>query len=75
MKTTPKPRATKKSSGELVGPEPPPPPDWLVVAAGDAVVAVADVLPERMVEDMTAIVDGNDHKSSPKQPAGRPRGE
>ena len=26
MNTTPKPKATKKSSGELVGPPPPPPP-------------------------------------------------
>ena len=26
VKTTPKPKATKKSSGELVGPPPPPPP-------------------------------------------------
>jgi hypothetical protein len=29
VKTTPKPNATKNSSGELVGPPPPPPP-WLV---------------------------------------------
>jgi hypothetical protein len=32
VKTTPKPRATKKSSGELVGLLPPL--DWEVVAAG-----------------------------------------
>lgn len=40
MKTTPKPNATKKSKGELVGPVPPPPPPELVVvvvAAGGAI--------------------------------------
>ena len=41
VKTTPKPKATKKSSGELVGPPPPPPPVADVVAAGTGVVVVA----------------------------------
>lgn len=37
VKTTPKPSATKKSSGELVGPPPPPPPLGAdEVAAGGA---------------------------------------
>jgi len=36
VKTTPKPNATKKSSGELVGPPPPPPLAADVVAAGGA---------------------------------------
>ena len=34
MKTTPKPRATKKSKGELVGPPPPPEPADVVAAGG-----------------------------------------
>jgi hypothetical protein len=40
VKTTPNPRATKNSRGELVGP--PPPLDWLVVVVGadDVVVDV-----------------------------------
>ena len=41
VNTTPKPRATKKSSGELVGPPPPPPPLEDGVGAGaDPPVAV-----------------------------------
>jgi hypothetical protein len=46
VKTTPKPRATKKSSGELVGP-PPPPPLLLggsVVAKGLSVAIVLDMV-------------------------------
>lgn len=48
VKTTPKPRATKKSSGELVVELPPPPPDEVVVALGVVEVAVA---PGEVVED------------------------
>ena len=36
VKTTPKPRATKNKSGELVGPPPPPPPPPEDVAAAGA---------------------------------------
>jgi hypothetical protein len=39
VNTTPKPKATKKSKGELVGPPPPPPLGAELVAAG-AVVEV-----------------------------------
>ena len=42
MKTTPKPKATKKSKGELVGPPPPPPPLAGVVVADGAAVDVGD---------------------------------
>ncbi len=57
MKTTPKPNATKKSSGELVGPPPPPPPVGGVEdAAGTEVVAVVTIL-VRLVEDMIETVD------------------
>ena len=45
VKTTPKPSATKKSKGELVGPPPPPPPPLLaglLVAGGDASAEVCD---------------------------------
>jgi hypothetical protein len=48
VKTTPKPRATKKSSGELVGPPPPPPlPPLLggsVVEMGSFVAKVWDMV-------------------------------
>lgn len=37
MNTTPKPKATKKSKGELVGPPPPPPLGTELVAAGTVV--------------------------------------
>jgi hypothetical protein len=47
VKTTPKPRATKKSSGELVGPPPPPPPVFAasvgVARVSKAIVAVVMV--------------------------------
>lgn len=50
VNTTPKPNATKKRRGELVGPEPEPLLDWLVVAAG---IGVADVGPPvSTVDDM-----------------------
>lgn len=52
MNTTPKPRATKKRSGELGPPPPPPLPEGLEVAAEaveDAVLVGAD---DRIVEDM-----------------------
>lgn len=46
MKTTPNPKATKNSNGELVGPPPPPPPPLLlpplVDAAADGVLEVVD---------------------------------
>ena len=44
MKTTPKPRATKKSKGELVGPPPPPEPADVVAAGGPMEVADGLVL-------------------------------
>lgn len=43
MKTTPNPKATKKSSGELVGPPPPPPPDVELGAAGAEEVGIGDI--------------------------------
>ena len=49
MKTTPKPRATKKSKGELVGPPPP-------ELAGDVVAAGEPV----EVADGMVLVDGED---------------
>ena len=42
VKTTPKPRATKNSKGELVGPPPLPPPGGDVEAAGGAGGAVVE---------------------------------
>ena len=50
VKTTPKPRATKNSRGELVGPPPPPPSDPPSVEVADAaelVVVVADIASDR----------------------------
>jgi hypothetical protein len=41
VKTTPKPRATKKSNGELVGPPPPPP---LPLLLAEVVAAALDVV-------------------------------
>jgi hypothetical protein len=46
VKTTPKPSATKNSSGELVGPPPPPPP--VLVGTGGA-VAVDEAITEVIV--------------------------
>jgi len=49
VKTTPKPRATKKRSGELVGPPPPPPPAADVVGPGGAeeiALGAADMVEE-----------------------------
>lgn len=50
MNTTPKPRATKKSRGELVGPVPPPPPPppplFDGVGEGPAVVVVGEAMIE-----------------------------
>ena len=43
MNTTPKPNATKKSKGELVGPPPPPPPVGIEVAAGAEVEVIEGV--------------------------------
>jgi len=43
VKTTPKPKATKKSSGELEFPPPPPPPPPAPVGVGDAVGDDAEV--------------------------------
>lgn len=45
VKTTPKPSATKKSKGELVGPPPPPPPPPppLVGVGSDVVGLVVDI--------------------------------
>jgi len=42
VKTTPNPRATKKSSGELVGPELPPPPLWAEVVAACGATEVGE---------------------------------
>ena len=50
MKTTPKPRATKKSKGELVGP--PPPPELADVVAAGEVMEVAV-----LVDDEDAIIE------------------
>lgn len=47
VKTTPKPRATKNSNGELVGPLPPP----LLEPA----LVVADGAADEVVEDMTTL--------------------
>lgn len=44
VKTTPKPRATKKRSGELVGPPPPPLPSPVGEAEGETVVVVEVVV-------------------------------
>ena len=49
MKTTPKPRATKKSKGELVGPPPPELAGDVVAAGGPMEVAVGMLLVD--VED------------------------
>ena len=43
VKTTPKPRATKKRSGELVGPPPPPEGGADVVGPGGILEVVVDV--------------------------------
>jgi hypothetical protein len=43
VKTTPKPRATKKSNGELVGPPPPPPLPLLLAEDVAAALDVVDV--------------------------------
>ena len=48
VKTTPKPSATKKSKGELVGPPPPP-------LAGDDVAAGATVVLEGSVLDAAEV--------------------
>lgn len=50
VKTTPKPRATKNRSGELVGPPPPPPPPEDVAAAGAGEVAEGGGIVVGMVE-------------------------
>ena len=55
VNTTPKPKATKKSNGELVGPPPPPPPlAGAEVAAGLGEIELLGI-PVSVVEDMTAI--------------------
>ena len=46
MKTTPNPKATKKSRGELVGPPPPPPELDVVGPAGADVVGDDDMADE-----------------------------
>jgi hypothetical protein len=53
VKTTPNPRATKKSSGELLGP--PPPPELPVEVLDGAVVVLVEV-----VEDMFWLFCGGD---------------
>lgn len=63
VKTTPNPKATKNSNGELVGPPPPPPPPLLlpplldVVAGGTPIVSVDEgsATNEVMVAD-TALI-------------------
>lgn len=71
MKTTPKPNATKKRSGELVGPPPPPPPlpDELADAALEVVVegvcerveaTALDALRLRLVKLADAVEDSVD---------------
>lgn len=55
VKTTPKPRATKNSSGELVGPLPPPPED-VVVAGGATADAVAVDITTRDVPYVVATI-------------------
>jgi hypothetical protein len=54
VKTTPKPSATKNSSGELVAPEPPPPPllpDVVAALAAAVVVGVAILINKAGVGD------------------------
>jgi hypothetical protein len=56
VNTTPNPRATKKSSGELVGPPPPPLLDWVLLPVGEPAPAsmVCDA-------DMVAAVNSRFH--------------
>ena len=51
VKTTPKPRATKKSKGELVGPPPPPPPPLLGVGGGGGAGEVVDTDTDSVGDD------------------------
>lgn len=46
MNTTPKPKATKKSRGELVGPPPPPELDVVVPGWADEVAVADDMVDE-----------------------------
>lgn len=57
VKTTPKPKATKNSNGELVGPPPPPPPPEDVVAAGAASVVESGCM---LVTVLVAVLLGMD---------------
>lgn len=61
VKTTPNPKATKKSKGELVGPPPPPPPPPLLlplldVAAGELPMVGDGVSVREAVVDATALI-------------------
>jgi len=62
VKTTPKPSATKKSRGELVGPLPPPPPDGALVAGATEAV-VDDIMSCEMVPYVR--VDGRGRDEGP----------
>ncbi len=51
VKTTPKPNATKKSNGELVGPPPPPPPVGVPEGAAGAGEATEVGIPVVILEE------------------------